>query len=63
MKYDDAIYWYTEAIKYGGKDKKVAVYYSNRALCQLKIEAYGSCIEDSKKSTEFDPAYVKGYFR
>jgi len=40
-----------------------AVFYANRAFCHIKLEAYGSAIEDASKAVELDPTYIKGYYR
>ena len=43
--------------------KGIAVYYSNRAMCHLKSENYGSAIEDGEAAIAADPAFPKGYYR
>ena len=34
-------------------------YYSNRAICYIKLESYGAAIADATKALEIDPAFVK----
>ena len=51
---------YTEAIELDGSN---AVYYSNRAFAQLKLENLGCAIQDASVSIELDSGYVKGYYR
>jgi len=40
-----------------------AILYSNRAFAQIKLENYGSAVEDATKAIELDPTYVKAYYR
>jgi hypothetical protein len=40
-----------------------AVYFGNRAFAHIKLEEYGSAVEDATVAIELDPAYVKGYYR
>jgi serine/threonine-protein phosphatase 5 len=35
----------------------------NRAFAHIKLEEYGSAVEDAGTAIELDPAYVKGYYR
>jgi len=59
-KYIKAIEMYDEAIKLNPSS---AIYYSNRAFANFKIENYGSCIADADKSIQLDKSYAKGYYR
>lgn len=49
-KYESAIRFYTKALKLteNSKDKVRAIYYGNRAFCNLKLENYGLAIVDSE---------------
>ncbi|EKX73088.1 serine/threonine protein phosphatase PP5, putative [Theileria equi strain WA] len=38
-------------------------YYSNRAICNIKIENYGSAISDANIAIELQPEFFKGYYR
>lgn len=58
--YTAAIAGYSKAIDLNPSN---AVYYSNRAFCNLKLENYGAAVADATKSIELDPKYVKGYYR
>jgi|TARA_B110000977_G_scaffold64920_1_gene88397 serine/threonine-protein phosphatase 5 len=40
-----------------------AILLSNRAFAHLKLENYGSAIEDATTSIENDPSYIKAYYR
>ena len=54
---------YTEAIDLKIKDKINAILYSNRAWINLKLERNGAALKDSNKSIEWDPNFIKGYYR
>lgn len=54
---------YSKAIEVGLNGKKQAVYYSNRAFCQIKLENFGIAILDAKKAIECDATFVKAYYR
>ncbi|CAG8620356.1 19185_t:CDS:1 [Cetraspora pellucida] len=57
--YNRAITEYSLAIN---KDPKNTVYYTNRALCYLKIKNYESVITDCEMAIKQDPTSVKGYY-
>ncbi|XP_023305521.2 RNA polymerase II-associated protein 3 [Lucilia cuprina] len=59
-EYPMAIEAYTQAIELYPDD---AVYYSNRALCYLKLERYDECIEDCERAIDIDRLAVKAYYR
>ncbi|XP_036331904.1 RNA polymerase II-associated protein 3-like [Rhagoletis pomonella] len=59
-EYEKAIYEYSTAIDIFPED---AVFYSNRALCYLKLERYNDCIEDCDRAIEIDSLCVKAYYR
>ncbi|XP_061395857.1 RNA polymerase II-associated protein 3-like, partial [Musca vetustissima] len=59
-QYDMAIEEYNKAIELYPDD---AIYYSNRALCYLKMERYDECIDDCDRATEIDNLAVKAYYR
>ena len=63
-KYEEALEEYTKAIDLDVADnKKAAIYYTNRAFAQLKLENYGFALEDSTKAIGKDPTFAKGYYR
>ena len=41
----------------------MAVYYSNRAFANLKMENYGFAVTDSEEAIKSDPSYAKAYYR
>lgn len=40
----------------------VAVYYTNRALCHLKLQQHDKALADCKHALEMDPQSVKAHF-
>lgn len=67
-KIEEAIASYTKAIDAGlaGKEfpaEKLAIYYSNRAFCQLKNESYGLALRDANESIRLNKDYGKAYYR
>ena len=54
--YQDAIELYTQAIS---KNPTSSVYFSNRAFAHIKLEEYGSAIEDASQALKINPSYVK----
>ncbi|XP_076243671.1 STIP1 homology and U-box containing protein 1 [Calliopsis andreniformis] len=59
QKYEDAAYCYTKAII---KNPSQALYFSNRALCHLKLKKWESSCQDSRRALDIDPCLVKGHF-
>ncbi|KAL4788078.1 hypothetical protein BJX76DRAFT_345151 [Aspergillus varians] len=55
-----AVEFYTQAI---GKYDKEPSFFSNRAQCHIKLEAYGYAVADATKALELDPDYIKAYWR
>lgn len=55
-KYSQAIDLYTQAIEINSKN---AVYWANRAFAHIKLEEYGSAIQDASTAIEVDPKYSK----
>ena len=58
--YSQAKQLYTQAIKL---DPTVTALYSNRAMCELKMEQHGLAIADASKAIELDPSFAKAYYR
>ncbi|PKA53808.1 Serine/threonine-protein phosphatase 5 [Apostasia shenzhenica] len=59
-KFSQAIDLYGQAIELNGHN---AVYWANRAFAHIKLEEYGSAVQDATKAIEIDPNYSKGYYR
>lgn len=58
-QYDEAIGCYSKAIL---KNPTTATYYTNRALCYLKLQKWLSAIQDCQHAIENDTKSVKGHF-
>lgn len=58
-RYDDAIIYYGHAIS---KNPNVAIYYSNRALCYLKLQQWNQTICDCRRALELEPNLIKAHF-
>lgn len=58
-KYEGAIKLYTKAIN---KSSNNAVFYTNRALCYLKLQKWEDVISDCKTALDHDTQSVKGHF-
>ncbi|KAI9498777.1 Metallo-dependent phosphatase-like protein [Zychaea mexicana] len=58
--FPEAIEKYTAAIEL---NPTVAAYYTNRAFCHLKLEAYGYAISDAEEALKIDPALTKANYR
>ncbi|CAG8597374.1 600_t:CDS:1 [Diversispora eburnea] len=57
--YENAIREYTAALT---QNPRNAVYYTNRALCYLKLKKYDNVIEDCKEAINQDGNSVKGHY-
>ncbi|KAF2879576.1 hypothetical protein ILUMI_26601 [Ignelater luminosus] len=58
-KYDDAINCYTKAII---KNPDVAQYFTNRALCHLKLMRWDQACTDCRRALDMDTSSIKGHF-
>eukprot|EP00002_Diphylleia_rotans_P015429 TRINITY_DN2995_c0_g1_i4.p1 TRINITY_DN2995_c0_g1~~TRINITY_DN2995_c0_g1_i4.p1 ORF type:complete len:227 (+),score=44.87 TRINITY_DN2995_c0_g1_i4:44-724(+) len=59
QKYDEAVDAYTKAID---ADSRVSVYYSNRALCHLRLKNYKHVLQDCAKAIERDSISYKAFY-
>lgn len=59
-EYDKAIELYAKAIEL---QPTSAIYYANRSLAHLRLESFGSALEDGISAVKSDPSYLKGYYR
>ncbi|XP_076677761.1 STIP1 homology and U-box containing protein 1 [Andrena cerasifolii] len=59
QKYEDAAYCYTKAII---KNPSQPLYFTNRALCHLKLKRWESSCQDCRRALDIDPCLVKGHF-
>lgn len=62
-KFADAVDKFTDAINLGIETKKNAIYYSNRAFCNMRLENFGLAIDDANKAIDIDKDYIKAYYR
>lgn len=62
-KYDLALEAYSEAIFCNVPPKKRAIYYSNRALVNIRTENYGLALHDANDAVKCDETFVKAYYR
>ncbi|XP_005108643.1 E3 ubiquitin-protein ligase CHIP [Aplysia californica] len=58
-KYDDAIACYTKAII---KNPNTAPFFTNRALCHLKLRQWERVHQDCQRALDLDRSWVKGHF-
>ncbi|KAJ8957443.1 hypothetical protein NQ318_004923 [Aromia moschata] len=58
-KYEDAINCYSKAII---KNPDIAHYFTNRALCHLKLLRWEQACTDCRRALDMDPNLVKGHF-
>jgi len=58
-KYDDAVNFYSKAII---KNPDVPQYFTNRALCYLKLQKWESACTDCRRALDMDTSLVKGHF-
>ncbi|OII75616.1 serine threonine protein phosphatase [Cryptosporidium andersoni] len=66
--YLEAVEYYSMAINASisatnASNENLHVYYSNRALCNIRLENYGSAIIDAEASIDLCPTYSKAYYR
>lgn len=62
-EWEEAINFYTKAIKLGEKSKELPVFYKNRAAAYLKTEAYERAYDDCTKSLDLQSNDQKALFR
>jgi len=58
-RYEEALYHYAKAIQ---KRPDVAIYYSNKALCHLKLLEWSAAIQDCRYALELDPNLIKAHY-
>lgn len=58
-RYDEALICYNKAI---AKAPETAVHFSNRALCQLKLQQWPAAIQDARRALELEPNLIKAHF-
>lgn len=58
-KYDQALACYSRAIK---ANPHAATYYTNRALCYIKLRQWTLTVDDCQKAVQIDPTLIKAHF-
>lgn len=58
-KYEDAVSCYTKAII---KNPNMPTYFTNRALCHLKMKRWEASCQDCRRALDMDVNLVKGHF-
>lgn len=58
--YIEALEFYNQAVAASPRNH---LFIGNRAQCHLKLENFGSAIEDATVALGIDQTYIKGYFR
>jgi STIP1 family protein 1 len=58
-KYNESLACYTKAVNL---NPSVAVFYTNRALCYLKLKQWPAACQDCRQALELDPGLVKAHF-
>lgn len=58
-KYDDAIICYNKAII---KNPNNPTYFTNRALCYIKLKRYDAACQDCRRALDMDNNLIKGHF-
>lgn len=58
--FEKAAEFYTEAIRLYKREPK---YYTNRALCYLKLKKFADCITDCTIAIDLDSSIVKAFYR
>jgi len=61
----EAIYCYTKGLSepFEERNDLRATLHANRAMANLQLKNYGRVITDCRKAIEYDPNYVKAYYR
>ncbi len=62
-KFTEAVKSFSDAIDLKVETVNNAIYLSNRAFINLKLENFGLALSDSSKAIEINPSYVKAYYR
>lgn len=58
-RYEEALAYYSKAVS---KNPQVAIFFSNRALCHLKLQQFDEACQDCRRALELDPNLIKAHF-
>ncbi|XP_051866362.1 tetratricopeptide repeat protein 31 [Pristis pectinata] len=59
-RYEDAVGYFTEAIKYDPKEYRL---FGNRSYCYERLQQYSRALNDAHIALTLNPSWPKGYFR
>ncbi|XP_059506718.1 tetratricopeptide repeat protein 31-like isoform X3 [Stegostoma tigrinum] len=59
-RYEDAVEYFTEAIKYDPKEYRL---FGNRSYCYERLKQYSRALSDAQIAVNLNPSWPKGYFR
>ncbi|XP_069779493.1 tetratricopeptide repeat protein 31-like isoform X2 [Narcine bancroftii] len=59
-RYEDAVRYFTEAIKYDPKEYRL---FGNRSYCYERLQQYSRALNDAHITLTLNPSWPKGYFR
>ncbi|XP_067884743.1 tetratricopeptide repeat protein 31-like isoform X1 [Heterodontus francisci] len=59
-RYEDAVGFFTEAIKYDPKEYRL---FGNRSYCYERLQQYSRALSDAQIALSLNPSWPKGYFR
>lgn len=61
--YAEAIVWYNKAMAEASSQAEISILYSNRAMCQLKMQQYEDALHSCDKAIELDVTNQKALYR
>lgn len=44
------------------KNSSIGAFFTNRALCQIKLQKWNQAVSDAKRALELEPNSIKGHF-
>lgn len=62
-KFSEAIVWYDKAMAEASSQAEISILYSNRAMCQLKMQQYDDVLKSCDKAIELDANNQKALYR
>lgn len=58
-RYEEALTYYSKAVS---KNPQVAIFFSNRALCHIKLQQFDQASQDCRQALELEPTSIKAHF-
>lgn len=62
-QFGEAIVWYDKAMAEASSQAEISILYSNRAMCQLKMQQYDDVLKSCDKAIELDANNQKALYR